>query len=113
MAAMTTALTEFTDNGNSVTFITDSHSASLPRLVIQSKREAVGNNPIARDDISVVYATKDGDDAVLSQRSVCGFYVKRNINGADVDLQAAFALLREIVASDEAQAVVDGQKRIA
>jgi hypothetical protein len=43
MAAMTTVLTEFSNNGNSRTSTLSGHSATSPKLLIEKRRVPEGN----------------------------------------------------------------------
>ena len=68
MAAMTTALTEFSDNGNSRTYTYTGHTATEPRLVIQSRKIAAGSNSGLEDTVTIVFSTEDNAGEILSNK---------------------------------------------
>lgn len=101
MAAMTTALTVFADNGNSRTYTLASHTAAQPQLVLQKRRVANGSNSVIEDDITVLVATTDAAGAILPSKVLFTVSVKRPINGDSTDVTNALAIIRDIVAGDE------------
>lgn len=110
MAAMTTALTEFADNGNSRTYTFGGHTASEPELVLQKRRVPAGNSQVAEDTITVLEATKDSEGAVLPQKVSFSVTIRRPINGLAADVTSALATFRDIVAGDEFGNTVDTQE---
>jgi hypothetical protein len=109
MAAMTTVLTEFADNGNSRTYTSPAHTSIKPALVIQKRKVPTGNQVVVEDTISTIYATEDAAGVAIPQRVSISITVRRPINGIAADMTAVVTLAREIVASDEFQAMVDTQ----
>lgn len=101
MAAMTTALTEFSTLGDSRTYTTSGHTSSKPKLVVQKRKVPVGNATVAESSITVVHATEDPDGNVLPQKVSFGITVRSPINGDAADVTAALAIIRDIVAGDE------------
>lgn len=101
MAAMSTALTEFADNGNSRTYTYAGHTASEPKLVLQRRRVPEGNNTVIEDTITVLSSTKDSDNVILPQKVLFSATLKRPIAGVAADVTAALAVFRDIIAGDE------------
>jgi hypothetical protein len=101
MAAMTTALTEFSDNGNSRTYTYTGHSASEPRLVLQRRRTPTGQNSVIEDTVSVLSSTEDSNGVILDSKVLFTATVRRPINGISADVTAALAIFRDVVAGDE------------
>lgn len=101
MAAMTTALTEFADNGNSRTFTTPNHTALKQCKVLQRRHVPSGNQVVAEDVVTVLHGTEDVDGAKLPQNVQVTVSVRRPITGIAADVNAALVIARDIVASDE------------
>jgi len=109
MAAMTTALTEFADNGNSRTYTLVGHTALDPQLVIQTRRVPSGSQSVAESAFKVVYATEDADGNVLQSKVSFEGSVRYPIDGLQADIDAALAVFRDIVAGDEFGVTVNTQ----
>lgn len=109
MAAMSTALTEFSDKENSRTYTYTGHTASKPKLVLQKRKVATGNQVVIEDSIAVIAATVDAASLVLPQKISFEVIVRRPITGASADVTAALAIFRDVVAGDEFTATVNGQ----
>jgi hypothetical protein len=101
MAAMSTALTEFADNGNSRTYSLSGHTVSEPQLVIQKRRVPVGDQTVSESVVDVVYATTDADGAIVKSKISFSATVRFPIDGQTTDRDAALAVFRDIVAGDE------------
>lgn len=101
MAAMSTALTEFSQAVNSRTSTTSGHTAVLPKLVIEKRRVPDGNQTVAEYSCKIVHATVDSDSAVLAQKVSFEVVVRYPVLGASADIAAALVILRDIVAGDE------------
>lgn len=113
MAAMSTSLTGFSNNGNSRTYtVTATHTAAKPRLVIQTRKVPAGNQTVLENRISVIYATTDAAGNVIPDRDSFQVIHRRPINGQAADDTAALAVLRDIVASDEFTAMTTTQNLI-
>lgn len=109
MAAMTTALTEFSDKENQRTYTYTGHTVQDPRLVLQRRKVPVGSQVVAEDVVTVLSGTEDADGAILPQRVTFSATIRRPINGAAADVTSALAIFRDIVAGDEFTSVVTGQ----
>lgn len=109
MAAMTTALTEFSDNGNSRKYSLAGHTAAKPRLLIQKRKEASGNATVAENTFEIVYATVDGDGNVLPSNILYVLTQRFPIAGQSTDDAAARAILIDMVGSDEFAASCQSQ----
>lgn len=112
MAAMSTALTEFADNGNSRTYSYTGHTVQDPKIVIQKRKVPSGNQVIAEDVITVLSGTEDANGDQLEQRVTFAATVRRPIQGIAADVTAALAVFRDIVAGDEFGNTVDTQEHL-
>lgn len=101
MAAMTTALTEFSDLGNSRTYTYTGHTAAEPRLVLQKRKVPSGNQTVVEDTISVLSSTEDANGDLLDSRVMFTATVRRPISGIAADVTAALAVFRDVIAGDE------------
>lgn len=110
MAAMTTVLKEFTDNGNSRTYSQATHTAVKPHLVLQKRKVPSGNQTVLEDTITVLAATEDSDGAVLPSRILYTASVRRPVDGTAADVTSMLAVFRDIVASDEFANMIDKQE---
>lgn len=110
MAAMTTALTEFSDNGNSRTYTYGSHSVGKPSMVLQRRKVPSGAQVVAEDVISVLQGAEDADGVALAPRVMFTITLRRPINGIAADRATALATLRDIVAGDEFSNTLDTQE---
>lgn len=109
MAAMSTALTVFSDNGNSRTYTTSTHTVQKPRIVIQTRKVPTGAQVIQESKLSVIHATENSEDAVIPERVSFQAVYRSPITGDAADVTAALAIFRDIVASDEFTAMVNTQ----
>jgi hypothetical protein len=109
MAAMTTVLTEFANNGNSRTSTLSGHTAAKPRLVIEKRRVPDGNQTICEYSFKVVYATEDGDGSVLSNKISFETVCRYPLAGTYSDVTAALAVVADIIAGDEFAGSVETQ----
>jgi len=101
MAAMTTVLTEFANNGNSRTSTLSGHTAVSPRLVIEKRRVPEGNQTMIEYSFKVVYATEDDDGEILSNKVSFETVVRYPVLGQSADVAAALAIIVDIIAGDE------------
>lgn len=113
MAAMTTALTEFSDNGDSRTYTQAAHTVQQPMLVLQKRKVPTGNQTMAETLVNVVNATTDVENAVLSQKILFGATVRYPIAGDAADVATALATFRDIVNGDEFGNAVTTQEYIS
>jgi hypothetical protein len=110
MAAMSTALTEFRDLGDSRTYTYTGHTAAEPRLVIQRRKVATSASAVIEDTLQVLSSTEDAAGELLGSKVTFEAVVRRPVNGISGDVTAALAIFRDIVASDEFTAMVNTQK---
>ena len=101
MAAMTTALTEFTTYGDSRTYTTSGHTVSKPKLVIVKRRVPSGNQVVGEITVSVVHATEDANSEVIPQKVSMSITSRFPITGTSTDRDNVLAIIRDIVAGDE------------
>lgn len=109
MAAMSTTLSEFSNNGNSRTSTLSGHTTEKPRLVIESRKVPSGQQIVAENTISVIYATVDSESNVLPQKYSFTMTVRGPITGTTADRDAALAVIRDIIAGDEFGVVCSSQ----
>lgn len=110
MAAMTTALTEFSDNGNSRTYTYTGHTATEPRLVIQSRKIAAGSTSVLEDTVKIVSSTEDSAGEILSNKVLFEAKLRRPADGLAADVTAALAIFRDVIAGDEYTNTVSTQE---
>lgn len=110
MAAMTTALTEFSDKENSRVYTLNGHTASKKQKLIQRRKEAIGNKVVMEDSLILQYGTEDADGAVMPQAISFTVTVARPVGYLAADMTAALASIRDIVAGDEFTSMVNGQQ---
>lgn len=109
MAAMTTVVTEFADNGNSRTYSYTGHTALKPKLVLQKRKVPAGSQVMLEDSVRVLVATTDPTAAVMAEKISFEVIVRRPTLGLAADVTAALATFRDIVAGDEFGATVNTQ----
>lgn len=110
MAVMTTALTEFADNGNSRQYTYTGHTAGEPRMVLQKRRAPSSNKSVIEDTITVLSSTEDALGELLDSRIAFSVNVRRPTNGIAANVTAALAVFRDVVASDEFANTVSTQE---
>jgi len=110
MAAMTTALTEFSDNGNTRTYTYTGHTATEPRLVIQRRKVASGTTSVIEDVVQVISSTEDSGGDLLTSKVLFEAKVRRPADGIAADVTAALAIFRDVVAGDEFTNTVSTQE---
>lgn len=110
MAAMSTALTEFSDKENSRTFFYTGHTVMKPKLVLQRRKVPTGKEVIAEDVITVLNGTEDAAGDYLEPRVTFSATLRRPKDGIASDVTAALAVFRDIVAGDEFTAMVTTQQ---
>lgn len=110
MAVMTTALTEFSENGNSKTYTYTGHAAGEPRLVIQKRRVPAGNQSVIEDTVSTISSTEDAAGELLTSKVGITTTIRRPVNGIAADVTAALAVHRDVIASDEFTNTVSTQE---
>jgi hypothetical protein len=101
MAAMSTALTEYSNNGDSRTSALSTHTFSKPNIVIEKRKTPVGSQTVAEYSVSVIYATEDSNGDVLSSKVAFTGTFRAPINGTASDITTALATFRDIIAGDE------------
>ena len=109
MAAMTTVLTEFANNGNSRTSTLSGHSASKPKLLIEKRRVPEGNQTMVEYSFKVVIATEDADGAVLANKISFEGVCRYPVLGTSTDVDAALAIFADVISGDEFSNSVDTQ----
>lgn len=101
MAGMTTVLTKFSEFGNSRTNTTPAHTAAEPKLVIEKRRVAEGNQTMLEYSASVIHSTEDAAGEILQNKVSMQCVVRYPISGIAADVSAALVIFRDIVAGDE------------
>jgi len=113
MAAMATALKEFSDQGNSREYTLSGHTAIKPSLVLQKRKVAQGNQVVIEDTISVLQATEDAASLPLAERVLFTVIVRRPKTGIAADVTSALATFRDIIAGDEFGNTVNTQEYLS
>lgn len=101
MAVMTTALAEFSNNGNSRTSTLAGHTASAPKLLIEKRKLASSVDGVAEYSLKVVEATVDGEGVALSSKVSFEAIVRYPLKGQTADISAAQTVFRDVIAGDE------------
>jgi hypothetical protein len=107
---MTTALTEFADNGNSRTYTFGSHTASKPSTVVQRRKVPVGNQTVAESAVDVRLATEDANGDPLQEKVSISIICRYPIKGISADRATVLATARDILAGDEMANTYDTQE---
>jgi hypothetical protein len=110
MAAMTTALTEFSTNGNSRTSTIDGHTALLPKLVIEKRKVPENGQIMVEQSVKVVQATTDAEGLTLAQKVTFEAISRYPLQGQSATVTAALAVFRDVIAGDEYGNSVDTQE---
>jgi len=110
MADMTTPLTKFSQNGNSVTYTVTGHTVQKPRLVLQKRKiPSSDSNAVAQLDTSIVYGAVDSAGAVLPSRIMLTVSARRPVSAVSTDVDNAVAVFRDFVASDDFVNAINSQ----
>lgn len=109
MAALATAITEFSDNGNSRTYTYTGHTAIEPHLVIQKRKTATGGSSVLEDTIVVLSSAKDALGNILDTKDTIEIKVRRDKNAVASYLTAALVIARDVMACDEFTTTVNTQ----
>lgn len=110
MAAMTTVLTEFANNGNSRTCTLAGHTVLKPQLVIEKRKVPATSNAVSEYSCKTIYATEDADGNVLASKVSIETVVRYPANGQTAEITSALATHRDVVAGDEFGNSVDTQE---
>lgn len=101
MAGMSTALTLFSEYGNSRTSTTAGHTSVKPKVVVEKRVVAEGKKKIAQSSVKVIHATTDAEGLILTEKVAFEAVVNTPVAGLAADVTAALAIFRDIVASDD------------
>lgn len=113
MAVMTTVLTETVSNqGNTVTYMTPTHTAEQAKLVIQKSTAPTGNGVMLLDRVIISYASYDTSGALLGTKDVMEISYRRNVSSDPAIETAIQTLAEEILASDNFDDVRSRQERL-
>lgn len=113
MAAHSTVLTTFADNGDSRTFITAGHTAVKPKLVIQKRKVPSGSSGVAETTLSVIQAAVDAESLVLPQKVSMSVTIRTPVQATGTTVADALVILRDLVAGDAFGTAVTTQGFIA
>lgn len=113
MAGQTTALTEFSDNGDSRTYSLVGHTVLKPQIVVQKRRVPSGNQVMSEISVAVIIATDNAASETLTQKVNFSTTVRYPITGTQADIDAALVIFRDIIAGDEFANAVDTQEYLA
>jgi hypothetical protein len=108
---MTTVLTEAVGRiANGIAYTFSGNTFASPRQVLQrSKAGNAARGTSAEDRLNVIIGTTDSAGNVLPGVISFEAVVRRPVNGQSADLATALATYRDIVASDEFEAMVNNQ----
>jgi hypothetical protein len=109
MPAMSTALTEFSDNGNSRTYTLSGHTAMKPKIVVQKRKIPANQQASAEITVDVVLGTQDSEGMALSAKTAFSITARYPVLGQSAEITSGLAVIRDIVASDEFAAAVTSQ----
>lgn len=113
MTAMVTATSRISVMGSTFTSAVDSvHTANKPAIIIQSSKVPDSSNANVESTTKVVYGTVDAEGLVVPSKVLFQATSRRPKQGVDADWNAALALFREYVASDEFTAHAENQRPI-
>jgi hypothetical protein len=101
MAAQSTALNSYSENGNSRTSYTTGHTMTKPKLVIEKRKIPTTLDGVAEYSFSVVHATEDDDGNIIAQKVAMYATVRMPLQGQTSDRDAVLAIFRDIIAGDE------------
>lgn len=102
MATFQTALTTFSDTENKRTYIAAStHTTIKPRLLIQSRKLATGNEKFNTMTYRFVYGTVNSGSLIIPDRYSVELVHRFPIDGATADRDALLAHVKDIVSCDE------------
>ena len=101
MAAMTTSLTVFDSANNTRTYSLSGHTPAKPRVVVQKRKVSAAATGVSETSVKVVYGTEDSGGELLGARTSFEVIVRNPVNGISTDVDAALAVLRDIIAGDE------------
>lgn len=110
MAAMTTALTEFSDKEDLRVFVEAGHTVQKPQMVIQKRKRASSVEGTAESTITVSHGCEDSNGDLLAGKIAFIVTVRTPVQAIAADVTAAETVFKDIVASDEFMTVVDTQK---
>lgn len=106
MSQLTTPISEYSDNGNTRTYAVQGHLAAKPFLVIQKRSAPGGVNASTEMSFRVIKATTNAIGDIIPNKASVEVVVRCPNQGKPDDLQTAFTLAKEIIASDEFRASV-------
>lgn len=109
MANMSTSLVTFSENGNKRTSAAPSNTAALPRLILQQRSIASGVEGVSEMQHRVVFGAADASGLPIVQRISFLVLARIPILARSTEVDAAKALYREMIASDNWAASVAGQ----
>lgn len=102
MASFTTAIEEFSTQGNSVTYaITATHTANAPRLVINRRRVATGNKQSYEMDLDIVHGLLTSEGVPVPAKLTLGAHARIPVVATATEIDAIIADFRDFVNSDE------------
>lgn len=110
MTALVTAVTEFSNTGNTRVYTLPSHSVTASKKLTQTRKVPVGNQTSIEDKLYVQYSTNDADGVEIPQKISFTVQVVRPIGHTAADVTSALAVFRDVVQSDEFTNVVNTQE---
>lgn len=112
MASFLTVITEFSDKENQRKYSIAGGTVSKPRQLIQKRVEPATPQAKAISSLDVVYGTTDPDGNVHPSKVVFGASVRFPRDALQADIDAALAVFRDFVASDQFTNMVNSQEYV-
>lgn len=113
MAAMTTALTVFSDKENARTYTSTGSTTLKPKRVLQKRTVPNANQEIVEDVVTTLHGAEDSLGAMLDSKVSITTTIRRSKYAIKADVDAALVVHQDIIGSDEFQAVADNQTYIS
>lgn len=109
MSAMTTVMTEYSDETNQRTYAVSGHTVAKPKLLIQKRKIGNVGGASSTDTVSIVFGAQDSAGIYLPGRIAFDVTVRRPVEAVAADVSAALLVLKDVVQSDEFANMVNTQ----
>lgn len=106
---MTTVLNDYNEKWNQKAYWFSGHTAAKPRLFLQKRTPIQGNQTVLTDSVLVRVTGEDSAGEILEAPIAFTVTCRRPNNAIAADVNSARDCLRDFVASDEFQAMLDNQ----
>lgn len=106
MAVMVTVLHPFSTGEAGVVYDVDSSTSLSPRRLVQKRKVPTGKSVMVENGLTLTWATTDADTLPINEKVAIYVTVRYPKTGQMADVDAALAVMRDIVSSDEFTDVV-------